>query len=120
MNAPSALDCTRSIGSEVSLESTCGMDREGEVHGKEDFDNKVVAQEVLDKEVPDEEVPDKKVSKSKAKKKKKKKGIRVLSPTSEQLASLNLKEGKNIVTFTFSTPMLGKQQVRHLLVALLS
>ncbi|KAL1821913.1 hypothetical protein ACET3Z_016782 [Daucus carota] len=111
MNAPSALDCTRSIGSEVSLESTCGMDREGEVHGKEDFDNKVVAQEVLDKEVPDEEVPDKKVSKSKAKKKKKKKGIRVLSPTSEQLASLNLKEGKNIVTFTFSTPMLGKQQV---------
>ncbi|KAK9270903.1 hypothetical protein L1049_026489 [Liquidambar formosana] len=37
--------------------------------------------------------------------------IRANSPTSEQLASLNLKEGKNTVTFTFSTAMLGKQQV---------
>lgn len=40
-----------------------------------------------------------------------KKKIKVLTPTSEQLASLNLKEGKNSVTFTFSTAMLGKQQV---------
>nr|GMD89005.1 phosphatidate phosphatase PAH2-like isoform X1 [Ipomoea batatas] len=40
-----------------------------------------------------------------------KKKLRVLTPTSEQLASLNLKEGKNVVIFTFSTPMLGKQQV---------
>ncbi|RAL47274.1 hypothetical protein DM860_013239 [Cuscuta australis] len=40
-----------------------------------------------------------------------KKKIRALTPTSEQLASLNLKAGKNIVIFTFSTPMLGKQQV---------
>lgn len=40
-----------------------------------------------------------------------KKKIKVLTPTSEQLASLNLKEGKNIVTFTFSTAMLGRQQV---------
>ncbi|KAI3465364.1 hypothetical protein Pfo_022027 [Paulownia fortunei] len=40
-----------------------------------------------------------------------KKMVRTLSPTSEQLASLNLKEGKNIVIFTFSTAMLGKQQV---------
>lgn len=40
-----------------------------------------------------------------------KKKVRVLTPTSEQLASLNLKKGKNIVIFTFSTPMLGKQQV---------
>ncbi|CAH9054053.1 unnamed protein product [Cuscuta europaea] len=40
-----------------------------------------------------------------------KKKIRALTPTSEQLSSLNLKEGRNIVIFTFSTPMLGKQQV---------
>lgn len=40
-----------------------------------------------------------------------KKNMRVLSPTTEQLASLNLKEGRNSVTFTFSTAMLGKQQV---------
>ncbi|XP_040996379.1 phosphatidate phosphatase PAH1 [Juglans microcarpa x Juglans regia] len=37
--------------------------------------------------------------------------VRAMTPTSEQLASLNLKEGKNTVTFTFSTAMLGKQQV---------
>lgn len=41
----------------------------------------------------------------------KKKVVRSLVPTSEQLASLNLKEGQNVVTFTFSTSMLGKQQV---------
>ncbi|KAL2512647.1 Phosphatidate phosphatase PAH2 [Abeliophyllum distichum] len=40
-----------------------------------------------------------------------KKKMRTLTPTSEQLASLNLKEGRNIVIFTFSTAMLGKQQV---------
>ncbi|CAI8599231.1 unnamed protein product [Vicia faba] len=40
-----------------------------------------------------------------------KKMIRETTPTSEQIASLNLKEGRNIVTFTFSTAMLGKQQV---------
>uniref|UniRef100_A0A5B7ACR6 LNS2/PITP domain-containing protein n=1 Tax=Davidia involucrata TaxID=16924 RepID=A0A5B7ACR6_DAVIN len=40
-----------------------------------------------------------------------KKKVRAITPTSEQLASLNLKEGRNTVTFTFSTPMLGKQQV---------
>ncbi|XP_031497137.1 uncharacterized protein LOC116262154 isoform X2 [Nymphaea colorata] len=39
------------------------------------------------------------------------KKVRTIIPTSEQLASLNLKEGQNIVTFTFSTAMLGKQQV---------
>ncbi|GER35921.1 phosphatidate phosphatase LPIN3 [Striga asiatica] len=37
--------------------------------------------------------------------------MRTLTPTSEQLASLSLKEGKNIVVFTFQTTMLGKQQV---------
>ncbi|XP_044511479.1 phosphatidate phosphatase PAH2 [Mangifera indica] len=40
-----------------------------------------------------------------------KKMVRAITPTSEQLASLNLKEGRNSVTFTFSTAMLGKQQV---------
>ncbi|KAE8718138.1 Phosphatidate phosphatase PAH2 [Hibiscus syriacus] len=40
-----------------------------------------------------------------------KKVIRAITPTSEQLASLNLKEGRNHITFTFSTNMLGKQQV---------
>ncbi|XP_030537888.2 phosphatidate phosphatase PAH2-like isoform X2 [Rhodamnia argentea] len=40
-----------------------------------------------------------------------KKMARAMTPTSEQLASLNLKEGSNLVTFTFSTAMLGKQQV---------
>ncbi|GAB2219784.1 hypothetical protein Droror1_Dr00007421 [Drosera rotundifolia] len=39
------------------------------------------------------------------------KSLRATTPTSEQLASLNLKEGKNVVTFTFSTAMLGEQQV---------
>ncbi|WJX35170.1 phosphatidate phosphatase [Trifolium repens] len=40
-----------------------------------------------------------------------KKKIRETTPTSEQIASLNLKEGRNVVTFTFSTAMLGNQQV---------
>ncbi|GAB2292172.1 hypothetical protein Dimus_026423 [Dionaea muscipula] len=39
------------------------------------------------------------------------KTIRATTPTSEQLASLNLKAGQNVVTFTFSTAMLGEQQV---------
>ncbi|KAL3514501.1 hypothetical protein ACH5RR_027218 [Cinchona calisaya] len=39
------------------------------------------------------------------------KKTRSITPTSEQLASLNLKEGRNSVVFTFSTPMLGQQQV---------
>lgn len=43
--------------------------------------------------------------------KREKKMVRAMTPTSEQLASLNLKEGKNTVTFTFSTAMLGNQQV---------
>ncbi|KAK1422209.1 hypothetical protein QVD17_25169 [Tagetes erecta] len=36
---------------------------------------------------------------------------RALTPTPEQLASLNLAEGQNIVTFTFSTSVLGPQKV---------
>ncbi|KAF0894930.1 hypothetical protein E2562_004930 [Oryza meyeriana var. granulata] len=37
--------------------------------------------------------------------------VRSLTPTSEELASLDLREGRNVVTFTFSTAMLGRQQV---------
>lgn len=36
---------------------------------------------------------------------------RALTPTPEQLASLNLAEGQNTVTFTFSTSVLGAQKV---------
>lgn len=36
--------------------------------------------------------------------------IRTNVPTSEQIASLNLKEGQNMVTFSFSSRVLGKQQ----------
>ncbi|KAJ1696710.1 hypothetical protein LUZ63_005222 [Rhynchospora breviuscula] len=39
------------------------------------------------------------------------KKVRSLVPTSEEIASIHLKEGRNVVTFTFSTPVLGKQQV---------
>lgn len=39
------------------------------------------------------------------------KKVQSLTPTTEELASLNLKEGKNLVKFSFSTPMLGLQQV---------
>lgn len=40
-----------------------------------------------------------------------KKTVRALTPTSDQLASLDLKQGMNIVTFTFSTNIVGTQQV---------
>ncbi|XP_002510239.2 phosphatidate phosphatase PAH2 isoform X1 [Ricinus communis] len=40
-----------------------------------------------------------------------KKIVRANTPTSEELASLNLKEGSNVITFTFSTAMLGRQKV---------
>ncbi|XP_071729284.1 phosphatidate phosphatase PAH2-like [Rutidosis leptorrhynchoides] len=39
------------------------------------------------------------------------KSIKELTPTHEQLVSLNLTEGKNTVTFKFSTAVLGNQQV---------
>ncbi|KAF5192060.1 Phosphatidate phosphatase pah2 [Thalictrum thalictroides] len=39
------------------------------------------------------------------------KKVKSIVPTTEQLAALNLKEGRNVITFTFSTAMLGKQQV---------
>lgn len=37
--------------------------------------------------------------------------IRTNVPTSEEIASLNLQEGQNVVTFSFSTRVLGTQQV---------
>lgn len=40
-----------------------------------------------------------------------KKKMRTITPTSAQLESLSLKDGGNVITFTFSTAMLGKQQV---------
>ncbi|XP_071922718.1 phosphatidate phosphatase PAH2 isoform X3 [Coffea arabica] len=49
-----------------------------------------------------EDLPKRKVTKKKT---------RLITPTSEQLASLNLNGGRNSIVFTFSTPMLGKQQV---------
>ncbi|CAN1191984.1 Phosphatidate phosphatase PAH2 [Linum perenne] len=57
---------------------------------------------ILDKETDIENLVETNVRKVK---------IRALNPTSEQLASLNLNEGANVVTFTFSTSMLGKQKV---------
>lgn len=37
--------------------------------------------------------------------------IRTNVPTNEQIASLNLKEGQNIITFSFSTRVWGRQKV---------
>ncbi|XP_028775075.1 phosphatidate phosphatase PAH1 [Neltuma alba] len=37
--------------------------------------------------------------------------VRTNVPTNDQIASLNLNEGQNLVTFSFSTRVLGKQQV---------
>ncbi|XP_031485272.1 phosphatidate phosphatase PAH1 [Nymphaea colorata] len=37
--------------------------------------------------------------------------MRTNIPTSEQIASLNLKDGQNVITFSFCTKVLGKQQV---------
>ncbi|KAJ8471071.1 hypothetical protein OPV22_025414 [Ensete ventricosum] len=37
--------------------------------------------------------------------------IRTNIPTNEQIASLNLKEGQNMIAFSFSTRVLGRQQV---------
>uniref|UniRef100_A0A2P2MF16 phosphatidate phosphatase n=1 Tax=Rhizophora mucronata TaxID=61149 RepID=A0A2P2MF16_RHIMU len=41
--------------------------------------------------------------------------VRTNTPTSEQIASLNLKDGQNVITFSFSTRVLGTQQeVAHI------
>ncbi|KAK7267559.1 hypothetical protein RIF29_20236 [Crotalaria pallida] len=37
--------------------------------------------------------------------------VRTNVPTNEQIASLNLKDGQNLITFSFSTRVLGTQQV---------
>lgn len=60
-----------------------------------------------DTEVASDSINDRDGNRSVCKTNMAKKKIKVLTPTSEQLASLNLKEGKNSVTFTFSTAMLG-------------
>ncbi|CAN6471175.1 unnamed protein product [Victoria cruziana] len=39
--------------------------------------------------------------------------MRTNIPTSEQIASLNLKDGQNVITFSFCTRVLGKQQVHY-------
>ncbi|KAF3778325.1 Phosphatidate phosphatase [Nymphaea thermarum] len=39
--------------------------------------------------------------------------MRTNIPTSEQIASLNLKDGQNVITFSFCTKVLGKQQVHY-------
>ncbi|KAI3947691.1 hypothetical protein MKX01_034356 [Papaver californicum] len=52
---------------------------------------------------------DKKTEEAKISKKRTK--AKSIVPTSEQLNTLDLKEGQNAVTFTFSTAMLGKQRV---------
>lgn len=39
--------------------------------------------------------------------------VRTNVPTNEQIASLNLKDGQNNITFSFSTRVLGKQQVSY-------
>lgn len=39
--------------------------------------------------------------------------VRTIIPSSHMLAQMNLKEGSNIITFTFFTRMLGRQQVCH-------
>ncbi|KAJ0975992.1 hypothetical protein J5N97_017957 [Dioscorea zingiberensis] len=39
------------------------------------------------------------------------KKVQSLTPSSEEIATLDLKEGRNVVTFSFSTAMLGQQQV---------
>ncbi|ESW08669.1 hypothetical protein PHAVU_009G064400 [Phaseolus vulgaris] len=51
------------------------------------------------------------INKDKPKPNLKKINVRETTPTSEQVASLNLKDGMNTVTFTFSTAVLGNQQV---------
>jgi len=53
------------------------------------------------------------INKDKPKPNFKKIKVRETTPTSEQVASLNLKDGMNTVTFTFSTAVLGKQQVNN-------
>jgi hypothetical protein len=40
--------------------------------------------------------------------------LRTLIPTSEELESLHLQDGKNKITFAFTTRVWGKQEVRTL------
>ncbi|XP_071712092.1 phosphatidate phosphatase PAH2-like [Rutidosis leptorrhynchoides] len=56
-------------------------------------------------------VPETDVEKEECSPKLDKMHTRAITPTPEQLASLNLAEGQNTVTFTFSTSVLGPQKV---------
>ncbi|KAJ4965644.1 hypothetical protein NE237_017493 [Protea cynaroides] len=68
------------------------------LNGTKDSDASDCTTDIIkDKNVPQTKVTEKKV--------------RSIVPTSEQLETLNLEEGRNIITFTFSTAMLGRQQV---------
>ncbi|KAF5758963.1 putative phosphatidate phosphatase [Helianthus annuus] len=74
-------------------------------NGKKDSDVSAVAETNVDT------VAETNVEKERCSPKSNKKQIRTLTPTPEQLASLNLAEGQNTVTFTFSTSVLGTQKV---------
>ncbi|KAL8523322.1 hypothetical protein ACS0TY_013338 [Phlomoides rotata] len=73
-----------------------------DMNGSENSNDGEIFYNAIDSERGTEEVTKVKVIKQK---------VRTLAPTSEQLASLKLKEGKNTIIFTFSTSMLGQQQV---------
>ncbi|KAI3761166.1 hypothetical protein L1987_51576 [Smallanthus sonchifolius] len=77
------------------------------VNSKKDSDVDAVAETI----VGNERSPPKSNTKECSSPKSNKMHTRALTPTPEQLASLNLSEGKNIVTFTFSTSVLGPQKV---------
>ncbi|XP_057832207.2 phosphatidate phosphatase PAH1 isoform X2 [Cryptomeria japonica] len=67
---------------------------------------------VVDQEISSQSSCDKEVElKSGSSKPPQKRKVQTNIPTSEQLASLNLKEGQNMITFTFLTTIWGKQQV---------
>jgi phosphatidate phosphatase LPIN len=51
------------------------------------------------------------IESSKSRTKRMDRKVRSLTPTSEELASLDLRDGRNVITFTFSTAMLGEQKV---------
>lgn len=85
-----------------SFKKSKSMNNTDQVRTTKSLDSEINLKSTISEEEEKDE------SKPKAKKTKK---VKVLTPTPEQLASLKLKEGVNTVTFTFSTSMLGPQQV---------
>ncbi|KZV45183.1 hypothetical protein F511_11783 [Dorcoceras hygrometricum] len=109
---PFSLKISRSV--KVSHPSLDGCENSNAVEILEDMTNSEVGKDI--KNVNNtveilEDMTNSEVGKDITKVKVKKMIVKTLTPTSEQLMSLKLKEGKNIVVFTFSTSMLGKQQV---------